>query len=328
MSTANGTVPEGGVTSYHGQPVLKEPVWTWEIPFYFYTGGVAGASAGLAYLAQLRGNDELGRRAWAAAGGGIVVSPALLISDLGKPMRFVNMLRMFKVTSPMSVGSWLLSASGASTTVAVANAWTGRFARLAKVARPAAAVFGLPLSTYTAALLANTAVPAWHEARRELALVFGSGAALSAGAAATALTPPRDAAPARRLALAGALLEVATKELMERRLGYHGEPYKHGQAAIFGKTAQACIALGAVLAAGPAKRSQGAATAAGALLSAGALSARWSVFRAGFQSVADPKYVVGPQRAAIQRGERKGAARRASGLPHGDPAIGSPATVT
>src|SRR5439155_9437640 len=96
---------------YYGQPVIKEPIWTWEIPCYFFTGGVAGASAGLAFLAELRGNGVLGRRAWAVALTGVSVSPALLTSDLGKPVRFVNMLRMFKVTSPMSVGSWILTAS-------------------------------------------------------------------------------------------------------------------------------------------------------------------------------------------------------------------------
>ena len=71
--------------AYHGQPILKEPTWTWEIPCYFYAGGMAGASAGLAYLSELSGNEVLARRAWAAAMLGIGVSPALLTSDLGRP---------------------------------------------------------------------------------------------------------------------------------------------------------------------------------------------------------------------------------------------------
>src|SRR5204863_488462 len=83
-------------------------------PFYFTTGGLGGASAALAYLVGLRGNRELARNAWAIAAIDVGISPALLISDLGKPSRFLNMLRMFKVTSPMSVGTWLLSASGAA----------------------------------------------------------------------------------------------------------------------------------------------------------------------------------------------------------------------
>jgi hypothetical protein len=158
--------------------------------------------------------------------------------------------------------------------------------------------------------------------------VFGSGAALSAGAAALALTPPRHAAPARRLALAGALLESGTNEIMHKRLGEHGEVYEEGQAGRFTNLTRACVATGALLAATRAGSSRFAAVAAGTLLSVGAVSARWSVFKAGFQSVADPKYVVGPQRRRIERGERTGAARReprAGGAR--DPELGSPGTA-
>ncbi|MFZ0040825.1 MAG: NrfD/PsrC family molybdoenzyme membrane anchor subunit, partial [Solirubrobacteraceae bacterium] len=137
------------VRSYHGQPVLKKPTWTWEVPCYFFTGGLAGASAGLAYLCELRGDEVLARRAWAMSMVGIGVSPPLLISDLGRPERFLNMLRMFKVTSPMSVGSWILSVSGTTTAIAAAHSWLGLFPRLSRLARPTAALFGLPLSTYT-----------------------------------------------------------------------------------------------------------------------------------------------------------------------------------
>jgi hypothetical protein len=315
------------VHSYHGQPILKAPTWTWEIPCYFYAGGMAGASAGLAYLSELSGNEVLARRAWAAAMLGIGVSPALLTSDLGRPLRFLNMLRMFKVTSPMSVGSWILTASGATTVLAAASTWTGRFPRAGKAARPAAAALGLPLSTYTAALLANTAVPVWHESRRSLPFVFAAGAALSAGAAGVIAAPPEHAAPARRLALASAALEVGLKELMEHRLGDHGEPYRQGAASKLGRIGQLCIATGAGLLAASGDRSRGAAVAGGALLSAGALSARWSVYKAGFQSAANPKYVVGPQRAGIEQGERRGAARHESYVRDPELALGSPATA-
>jgi hypothetical protein len=298
------------VRSYHGQPVLKEPVWTWEIPTYFFTGGVAGASAGLAYLSELSGNELLARRAWGAACTAVSVSPVLLISDLGRPARFLNMMRLVKVTSPMSLGSWILAASGASTTLATANSWLGLFRRPARLARPAAALLGLPLCSYTGALLANTAVPAWHEARWLLPFVSASGASLSAGALALITTPTADAGPARRLALASAAAEVGLKELMERRLGELGEPYRRGPAARFGRIGKACILAGATLVARRGSSSRGASIAGGALLCAGAFSARWSVFKAGFASASDPKYVVGPQRAAIERRERPGAARR------------------
>jgi len=242
--------------------------------------------------------------------GHTLESICILMTDLGRPARFMNMLRMFKVTSPMSVGSWILSASGASTALAAASVWSGFFPRAGRVARPTAALLGLPLSTYTAALVSNTAVPVWHEAHRMLPFVFGAGAALSAGGAVAIATPPAHAAPARRLALAAAAAEIATTELMQHRLGELGEPYKKGPAARFGRLAHGCVAAGAALLAGRGARSRMAAATGGALLCAGALSARWSVFKAGFQSASDPKYVVGPQRELIERRERRGGARR------------------
>jgi formate-dependent nitrite reductase membrane component NrfD len=302
-----------GIRSYHGQPVLKRPVWSWEIPDYFFVGGMAGASAGLAFCSGARGNDVLARRAWTVALAGITVSPALLISDLGRPERFLNMLRMVKVTSPMNVGTWVLSGAGGAITFAAADAWTGRFPRVGRIARPVAALFGLPLSTYTGALLANTAVPVWHEARRTLPFVFGSGAALSAGAAATVFTPVVSASPARRLALGAAVAELATSGVMEVRLGEHGQPYRRGASARFTSLSRACLASGASLLARRGRSSRAAAVASGALLLAGALAARWSVFEAGIQSASDPKYVIAPQRSAIERGERRGAARREPG---------------
>lgn len=276
---------------------------------YFFFGGMAGASAGLAYASGLRGNNVLARRAWTVAFAGIAASPPLLISDLGRPERFLNMLRMFKVTSPMSVGSWVLAASGTATAVAAADEWTGLLARPAKLARPSAALLGLPLATYTAALIADTAVPVWHEGRRWLPFVFGSGAALSAAAAAVAVTPPGYARPARRLALGAAVVEVGCKEAMQRRLGEHGRPYGQGAAGRFSQASRASIVAGAALLLTRGSTSRAAAAVAGGLLCAGALSARLSTFRAGFQSAADPGYVIGPQREAIERGERRGASR-------------------
>jgi DMSO reductase anchor subunit len=301
---------DGGIRSYHGQPVLKEPIWSWEIPDYFFAGGMAGASAGLAFCSGLRGNDVLARRAWTVAFAGIAVSPPLLISDLGKPARFFNMLRMFKVTSPMSVGSWVLAGYVPLAGIAAASAVTARVPRIGAAATGGAALLGPVVASYTAALFADTAVPVWHEARGMLPFVFGSGAALSAGAAAVACTPVASAAPARRLALAATVAELGTIEVMQRQLGELGEPYRDGAAGRLRRLSQACIAGGAALLASRGRSSRGAAVASGALLCAGVLSARWSVFKAGVQSAADPKYVIGPQRAGIERGERRGGARR------------------
>src|SRR4051794_38380663 len=133
-------VPPAEPRSYYGRPVIKEPVWTPEIPIYFFTGGMAGASAGLALGARLLGRQKLARVATANAFAGVVVSPALLISDLGVPRRFLNMLRVFKVTSPMSVGSWILSVEGGLLAVTASHEFLGWFPRpLARIAEALAA---------------------------------------------------------------------------------------------------------------------------------------------------------------------------------------------
>ena len=288
--SADGAAPR----SYYGQPVIKEPVWSPEIPVYFFTGGLAGASAALAFAT---GEGPLARRAWATALAGAGVSAPLLIHDLGRPKRFLYMLRVFKVTSPMSVGTWILSTASASIGVATAHALTGRFEAAARVARPAAAALGLPLSTYTGALIAQTAVPVWHDARRHLPFVFAAGAALSAGAAATVLTPPPHAAAARRLTVIAAAAEVGSVLHMEQRLGEVGEPYSTGSAGKLKRVANGLVTGGALAVGAWGRQSRRAAVLGGAAALTGALLERFSIFRAGFQSSADPAYTVGPQRA-------------------------------
>ena len=317
MSAAGGTAgreaqPASTRDSYYGQPVIKQPVWHPEIPWYFFAGGLAGASATLA-LACERSHPELARRAWWTALAGVSVSPPLLISDLGRPSRFLNMLRMFKITSPMSVGSWVLAGSGTSTGVVCLHLLTGRGPRAARLAKPVAALLGLPLATYTGALIAQTAVPAWHEARRELPALFAAGAAVSAGAAATALAPAQDAEPARRLALIGAIAELGLVAAMEHRLDELGEVYHEGSAGAYGRLARGLTAGGAIILAGPGRRRRAAAVAGSAALLAGAVCERWSVFKAGFQSASDPKYTVASQRRRVRGGRGHGASRRAVG---------------
>ena len=183
--------------SYYGRPILKEPVWKPEIPWYLFTGGLGGALSGLAFGARLAGNDTLARRATLLAGAASAVNPVLLVKDLGRPRRFLNMLRVFKVTSPMSVGSWLVAAFGTTSGIAAGCELLGILPRTRALAEGSAAGLGLGMSTYTGALLADTSIPVWHDARRELPFVFGSGAAMTAGAAAAIATPAREAGPAR-----------------------------------------------------------------------------------------------------------------------------------
>jgi len=300
--------PELGATrsrdgSRYERPVIKPPVWTPEIPLYFYVGGMAGASAGLALVSELRGEHALARRSWLLALGGSVASPALLISDLGVPARFLNMLRMFKVTSPMSVGSWILAGFGTATAPAALHSLSGgRLGTPGRAAQIASAALGLPLSSYTAALIANTSVPVWHEARRELPFLFAAGAATSAGAAATALTPSRDADAARRLAVGGAVVELAMDRLMRRKLKRSGleHAFKEGAPKLLDHVATGTVAAGALAIGAGGRRSRTAAVAGGLLITAGALAERWAIFRAGFVSAGRPSDTVAPQRARIE----------------------------
>jgi hypothetical protein len=286
--------------SYYGRPVIKEPVWQPEIPWYFFTGGIAGASAILSLVARLARNEPLAKRSLYIGAAADVVSPILLISDLGRPERFLNMFRVFKVTSPMSVGSWILGVSGGASSTAALLEATGRLKPVKYLAEAVSAVTGGPLSVYTATLVSDTAVPVWHEARHELPFLFGSSAVASAGAAAAIAVRPAEAGPARRLAVGGAVVENVVMTAMEKRLGRLAEPYRDGEAGRYARLAKACSLGGAALLAGPGRKSRLAAAAGGALVLAGEAALRWSVFKAGFQSARDPKYTVVPQRERLQ----------------------------
>ena len=286
----------GEMRSYYGRPVLKEPVWQPEIPWYFFTGGLAGGSSVLSLVARMAGNETLARRSLYVGAVADIVSPALLVSDLGRPERFLNMFRVFKVTSPMSVGSWILGVSGGASATAALLEATGRLKAVKLAAEVVSALSGAPLAVYTATLVSDTAIPAWHEARKELPFLFGSSAVASAGAAAAIVVPTAEAGPARRLAVGGVLVENAVFKLMEKRLGMLGEPYSKGESGKYKKVALACTTGGAALLAGPGRKSRLAAAAGGALVLAGEVAVRWSVFKAGFQSARDPKYTVLPQR--------------------------------
>jgi hypothetical protein len=313
MTREQSMIPRAKPQSYYGQPVLKQPVWKPEIPLYFYTGGMAGASAGLAAVAELAGNRPLARAAWINSFAGVAASPPLLISDLGRPERFLNMLRLFKVTSPMSVGSWILAGCGSCVALATASEITGLYPAVGRGAKAGAAVLGMPLATYTAGLLANTSVPAWHDARWILPVVFAGSSAASAGSAATVTTPHKYAGPARRLAVGGALGSAVAAVVMEKSLGDLGEPYRKGLPGKLSRTARALLVGGAAVLGARGRSSRAAAVAGSALISAGVIAERWAIFRAGFVSAADPKYTVGPQRDRIERGETRGAVRTTSG---------------
>jgi formate-dependent nitrite reductase membrane component NrfD len=298
----DGSITDVGtkMDSYYGRPIIKEPIWKPQVPVYMFTGGLAGASSVLHVAAELAGNRRLAKTSLYVGAAGDLISPALLISDLGRPERFLNMLRVFKVTSPMSVGTWVLFVSGTSSSISAALELLGILKPVKLAGDAVAALVGPALATYTGTLVANTAVPVWHEARQELPWLFSASASASAGAAAAIFTPTEAAGPARRLAVLGAAAELGLMETMKRRLGFVGEVYDQGEAAKYGRISKVCTAAGAALLARPAKRSKIASIGGGALMLAGGLALRWSVFRAGIQSARDPRYTVIPQRERKQ----------------------------
>jgi polysulfide reductase-like protein len=286
-----------GQDGYYGRPVLKKPVWKPYIAAYFFTGGLAGASSTLALGARLSGHHRLARSASLASLAGLAVSGPLLVVDLGKPGRFANMLRVAKPTSPMSVGSWVLTAFAPGCVAAAASDVTGLLPGVGAAGGVLAGVLGPAVATYTAVLVTDTAIPAWHGAGRQLPFLFAGSATASAAGVAMALTPPADAGPARRLAALGGALELVAFRKMQSALGDAGEPYRTGAAGRLARAAEACTASGAVLGVLGARRRRSLAVVAGSLLAAGSLLTRFAVYRAGFESAADPSATIGPQRA-------------------------------
>ncbi|MGW4223201.1 NrfD/PsrC family molybdoenzyme membrane anchor subunit [Streptomyces bauhiniae] len=296
-------VPDAEFTSYYGLPVLNTPTWeALDIAGYLYLGGLAGGSSLLAAGAELTGRPVLARRARLGAAGAISLSLAALVHDLGRPARFLNMLRVFKPTSPMSVGSWLLAGYAPLTMVAAATDTVRRFRPVGVAATAGAAVLAPAVATYTAVLIADTAVPSWHEGYRELPFVFaGSGASAAAGLALLTV-PWAEAGPARRVAVLGAALELGFFRRQKRRMGLAAEPFELGDARRVLRAAEALTAGGAALALLTGRvRDRRPAAVAGAALLAGSAALRFGVFRAGVASAEDPKYTVVPQRERLGR---------------------------
>ncbi len=293
-------VPEPEFESYYGRQIIKTPTWkTPDVPVYLFVGGMAGGSALLAEGAALTGRPGLECVARAAAAGGAVVGTVALVHDLGRPSRFLNMLRVFKPTSPLSVGTFILAPFGGLSAVAFASHLTGRVPRIGRLAGAGAALLGAPLVTYTAALVANTAVPAWHEAHRELPFAFAGSGASAAGGVAMVFAPHAESGPGATLAMSGAAVELVATATMERRMGLVGEPYRIGRPGLLMKVARGLTVGGAVLTPFGARR-PALRRLAGAAYVAGSVVFRFGVFEAGIASAKDPKYVVIPQRERLQ----------------------------
>ncbi len=293
-------VPNAEFRSYYGQPIIKPPTWkTPDVPVYLFLGGLAGASSAMGVLSDLTGRTELGRAGHLASGVAAAGGTVALIHDLGRPARFLNMLRVVKLTSPLNVGSWVLAAFGTLSGAVAASSVTGLLTGPARLAKTGAAALSPIMMTYTSVLVADTAVPAWHDGYRELPFVFaGSALASGAGAGLVGATPGQ-AGPARVMAAAGTGLELVAERRLTSRLGMVAEPYHQGRPGRWMRAGQA-LSIAGTVGAVVGRRSRLASAVSGAALLAGALCTRFGVFEAGMASAKDPKYTVIPQRERLE----------------------------
>lgn len=293
-------------TSYYDLPLLKPPVWTWEVPLYFFIGGAAGAASVLGFAAQMTGGDErLIRDARWIAAAGVNLSTPLLISDLGRPARFLHMLRVFKPQSPMSVGAWTVAVfGGAATATALLDLVERKGLRVRVLGSATAAVAagsGLVMATYTGVLLAATTVPVWKEHVHMLPVHFGASAL---GSAVSLLELRGHREPAlNALGLGAAIFETATGAAIEGRTDPQSEPLRHGPTGRL-------TFLGGVLS-GPvplALRLLRKRRAAAVSTLVGSLITRFAWVAAGKASARDPELAL--------RGERHDAVADGAGARH------------
>src|SRR6266699_172872 len=178
----------GEASTYYNTPLIQKAHWSWEVILYFFFGGMAGGSFLVSTLADLLGSMKdaalirVGRYTALIC---ILISPVLLIKDLGRPERFHHMLRVLKLRSAMSLGSWAITVFGMCCGLITAHQmandgllnWFPPFARFLKVLpvkiiEVFGSVFGLFVASYTGVLLSSTAVPIWARARHILGPLF------------------------------------------------------------------------------------------------------------------------------------------------------------
>jgi formate-dependent nitrite reductase membrane component NrfD len=291
--------------------MLKAPVWSVDIPLYYFVGGAAGAALTLGAAIQLvapSAHRELRRLSAVAHWIGIIGSTAgaaFLIHDLGRPSRFLFMLRVFRPTSPMNMGSWILS--GAAPSAIAAGLLLNRPGFLGRVGEACgylSGIFGAALATYTGVLVANTAIPVWQASRRWMPVLFAASGAATAGSIIDIVcTDDQAHAIGRVFGGAGRVAEIAATFQVERaasEVPRVGEVLRHGGAAVLWKTAKVLTAASLVLSLVP-SRSRRKSVAVGVLGVAGSLLMRFAVHKAGDRSARDPLAAFQQQRVVAAR---------------------------
>jgi hypothetical protein len=306
--------------SYYGRNIVKAPPWDDKITAYLFLGGVAGGAAMLGLGADAVGYDKLRRNMRLTALGGTIAGTVFLVIDLGRPERFHHMLRTFKPSSPMNMGTWILSSFGVGAGFAAApeiDRMTGEklpigilrpiSRAIEKPASALAALLGAPLASYTGALLADTAVPTWNAAKDNLSYLFVSSASMASSGVALMTTPTEQTRPARVLATMGAASELYFSEkLTEPMHPAEAEPLQTGKPGKMLKWAKRLTIAGGVGAA-LLSGNRVAAMASGAALATASYLTRSAVLNAGLESTKEPHRVVEPQKARLE-------ARRAQGI--------------
>ena len=227
VDVAGGPIPRK--PGYYGQPVVRPPVWTWEIPIYLFIGGLGGMSAVIAFNALLFHHFDVARTAMWVAAIASMLSPILLILDLGRPRLFLHMLRVFKPQSAMSMGAWILAAFGTCVVPGLIalefqrfHVFSGAIDQTIQVATGilifGSAISGMLLATYTGVLIGATAIPAWFLHHRLLPIHFGT-AGLGSAAALLELLGHR-IAPLNAIGIFAAAIE--TMLLIWLSLNKHG----------------------------------------------------------------------------------------------------------
>ncbi len=304
VAAANRRMREAPVGELHG-PFIKPPVWTWEVPLYFWVGGLASGTAFVAAACDAAGDHRSARLARMLALATVSAAPPLLIADLGRPARFLNMLRIVKPRSPMNMGAWCLIAFSATAAGAV-GADLARWPRTARTLGATTAITGGYLGSYTGVLLATTAVPLWARSRGVLGPIFICTATAS-GAAATRLALVArgipDAHPTR-LALGDVetvsiVTELLLSQIIRRRLGAIGEVMHRGRTGWLFRGAELAVAVGVSTRLVENRTSRRIHDVASILYLLGALAFRYAWVEAGKASALDHASV-----AATARGRR------------------------